>query len=160
ELERRSAFLAEVSATLASSLEPAETLATAAHLAVHHFADWCMIELSEEGGGAVAGAHPDLEEALAAIARDYPTQPGEDSLARRRLAGGRAQLVADCAERPGDFATARDARHGALLARVAPASALAVPLRARGVTLGVLTLAWVSAGQTYGAEDLALSEEL
>src|SRR5262245_12281590 len=52
-LERRSAFLAEASATLAFSLEPVETLATVAHLAVHHFADWCAVDLgiSELGPG-------------------------------------------------------------------------------------------------------------
>src|SRR5262249_17386086 len=44
-LERRSAFLAEASAALALSLEPAETLAMAAHLVVHNLADWCAIDL-------------------------------------------------------------------------------------------------------------------
>ena len=155
-LERRSAFLAESSATLASSLEPAETLATVAHLAVHHFADWCSVDLAggDLGAGTVAAADPDLEPVLAEIQARYPPAPGIGSLAERALAD-QAVLLKDGEA----FASARDERHARLLAHVRPVSALAVPLRARGQTLGVMTLAWVRPGQKYRPEDLALAEE-
>ncbi len=154
-LERRSAFLAEASATLASSLEPGETLATVAHLAVHHFADWCAVDLvgGDLGAGTVAAADPDLEPVLAELQDRYPPALGALSLAGRAL-GGDACLLD---ERP--FAVARDERHGKLLARIAPSSALAAPLKARGVTLGVITLAWMRDGERYTAEDLSLAEE-
>jgi signal transduction histidine kinase len=162
-LERRSAFLAEASATLASSLEPAETLATVAHLVVHHFADWCTVDLvgpaNEEalGPGTVAAADPDLEDVLSEVQRRYPPRPGLDDLSGRALHLGQPVLCADCASDP--FAVARDARHRLLLARLAPRSAIAVPLRARGQTLGVMTLAWAKSDRGYTAEDVALADE-
>jgi signal transduction histidine kinase len=66
-------------------------------------------------------------------------------------------LCADTTTDP--FAVARDARHALLLARLAPRSALAVPLRARGQTLGVMTLAWSKTVRQYTAEDVALADE-
>jgi signal transduction histidine kinase len=157
-LERRSAFLAEASATLASSLEPAETLATVAHLAVHHFADWCAVDLSVEAGmgpGTVAAADPDLEDILAEAQARYPPSPTSECLAGRVLKSSEPQLLGAGVA----FATARDERHRQLLARIAPSSALAVPLKARGQTLGVLTLAWVHGGHQYRGDDLALADE-
>ena len=163
-LERRSAFLAEASATLASSLEPSETLATVAHLAVHHFADWCTVDLLGAGGdidalgpGTVAAADPDLEDVLAEVQRRYPPRPSIDDLPGRTLALGQPVLCADCDESP--FGAPRDARHEQLLARLAARSALAVPLRARGQTLGVMTLAWSKTPRRYTAEDVALADE-
>jgi len=161
-LERRSAFLAEASATLASSLEPAETLATVAHLAVHHFADWCSVDLiavgdDKLGPGTVAAADPDIEDVLAEVQARFPPRPGLDDLAGRALSLGQPVLCADTTTDP--FAVARDARHALLLARLAPRSALAVPLRARGQTLGVMTLAWSKTVRQYTAEDVALADE-
>jgi len=77
----------------------------------------------------------------------------------RALALGWRQPVL-CADTTTDpFAVARDARHALLLARLAPRSALAVPLRARGQTLGVMTLAWSKTVRQYTAEDVALADE-
>jgi len=105
------------------------------------------------GAGTVAAADPDLEPVLAELQDRYPPALGALSLAGRAL-GGDACLLD---ERP--FAVARDERHGKLLARIAPSSALAAPLKARGVTLGVITLAWMRDGERYTAEDLSLAEE-
>ena len=161
-LERRSAFLAEASATFASSLEPGETLATVAHLAVHHFADWCSVDLLasvDEGllAGTVAAADPDLEDVLAEMQARYPLRAGPDDLPGRALLLGQPVLCTDCGTDP--FASPRDLRHHQLLSRLAPRSALSVPLRARGQTLGVMTLAWARSDRRYNAEDVALADE-
>jgi signal transduction histidine kinase len=155
-LERRSAFLAEASATLGTSLELGDTLVTVAHLAMHHAADWCAVELAAGlGPGAVAAADPELEPALTELVASYPARREPASLAGRALTG---QALVLGPNEP--FAPARDARHERLLAHVAPSAALAVPLRARGQTLGVMTLAHTRPGARYGASDLALAEEL
>ncbi|HEV7589124.1 MAG TPA: MHYT domain-containing protein, partial [Longimicrobium sp.] len=59
--ERASAFLAEASRVLASSLDYETTLKTVARLAVPELADWCAVDLLAEGGGVqrVAVEHPD-----------------------------------------------------------------------------------------------------
>jgi signal transduction histidine kinase len=158
-LERRSAFLAEASATLGSSLEPAETLATVTHLVVHYFADWCTVDLASEAGlgpGTVAAADPELEDVLAELQRRYPPSRDSDCLPSRALAATEPRRLEDSAP----YATARDDRHRQLLGRIAPVAALSVPLRTRSQTLGVLTLASTQPGRRYGNDDVALAEEL
>ncbi|HEU4747520.1 MAG TPA: PAS domain-containing protein, partial [Gemmatimonadaceae bacterium] len=61
--ERRSAYLSEISAALAGSLDVRVTLETVARLAVPQLADWCFIELVEENGAIrpAAIAHRDPE---------------------------------------------------------------------------------------------------
>src|SRR5262249_17645537 len=49
---------------------------------------------------------------------------------------------------------------GAILGGVDARSAICVPLRAQERTLGALTLARTQSGETYGADDLALAEDL
>ncbi len=164
-LERRSAFLAVASATLASSLEATETLATVAHLAVHHFADWCCVALvgaaaeGELGTGTVAASDPITERLVAEMQRNYPPEPGDTSLAGRALAIGEPLLMSDCRNANPPFALPLDERHVEILEGLAPRSAMAVPLRARGQALGVMTLAWVKPGRPYTPEDLALADE-
>src|SRR5262249_4516906 len=138
------------------SLEPVETLATVAHLAVHHFADWCAVDLaiSELGPGKVAAADPDVEAILAEMRESYPPVRGGAGLTERAMTG--QALLLQSGE---PFGVPQDDRPARRLARVAPAPALAVPLRARGQSLGALTLAWVRPNQHYAAEDLALAEE-
>ena len=43
---------------------------------------------------------------------------------------------------------------------LAPTSVLAMPLRSRGRTLGVLTVAFVSSGRRYSVADLPLANDL
>src|SRR5262249_7173269 len=125
-------------------------------LAVHHFADWCSVDLAVSGlgPGKVAAADPDLEPILADLQESYPAKRGGDGLTERALTGQSLLLE------PGQlFVKPRDDTHARLVARVLPTSALAVPLRARGQTLGALTLAWVRRDQSYTIEDLGLAEE-
>src|SRR5256712_8107676 len=59
--QRRLAFLAEASTVLSASLEYEATLKTLARLAVPELADWCFVDVVDEGGRArrVAVAHLD-----------------------------------------------------------------------------------------------------
>ena len=58
--EAKLRFLADASAELASSLDYESTLRAVAHLAVPRFADWCVIQLLEDGVlRTLAVAHPD-----------------------------------------------------------------------------------------------------
>ncbi len=49
--EQRSAFLAQASAVLASSLDYEQTLRNVAQLAVPDIADWCAVDLADGEGG-------------------------------------------------------------------------------------------------------------
>jgi PAS domain S-box-containing protein len=166
-LRRRSeetlAFLAEASHILAASLDYDSTLATLASLVVPRLADWFIVDLAEEDGTmrrvASAAAQPEKQLLLDELARLYPPTAESPQPAGRALArGGTVHL--------GGFtpqvirATTRDQRHFELITKLDPRSAIAVPLVARGRTLGALTFAWSESGRRYQDADLTLVEEV
>jgi hypothetical protein len=76
--ERHSAFLAQVSDVLASSLDYEQTLRNVAQLAVPDVADWCAVDLFDQDGDRqpVAVAHVDPQRLkLAEELRQY--EPGD-----------------------------------------------------------------------------------
>jgi PAS domain S-box-containing protein len=56
--------------------------------------------------------------------------------------------------------TVRDERHLELITKLAPRAAMAVPLVARGHTLGALTLSWSESEREYGEAEVTLAEGL
>jgi PAS domain S-box-containing protein len=166
-LRRRSeetlAFLAEASHILAASLDYDSTLATLASLVVPRLADWFIVDLAEEDGTmrrvAATAARPEKERLLEELSRLYPPsaespQPAGQALAR----GGTVHIDEFTPEVI--RATTRDERHFELITKLDPRSAIAVPLVARGRTLGALTFAWSESGRRYHDADLTLVEEL
>jgi signal transduction histidine kinase/ActR/RegA family two-component response regulator len=57
-------------------------------------------------------------------------------------------------------ATCRDDRHFQLMKRIAPGSAIAVPMIARNDQLGAITLAWSRSNRRYGEDDVRLAEDV
>ena len=155
---RRAHFLSEVSGALTLSLDPRETLARLARLAVPELADWCVIDLRREDGAlervAAAHADPTRQPLAARLARDFPLETGVPSPAEEAIRTGEPVLHS-----PLDDATmgriARDPAHRGLLRALGTHSLLAVPLVARGETLGAMTFG--CADGTYGGEDTALA---
>lgn len=159
----RSRFLAEASVLLASSLDVEETLRSLARLAVPRFADWCAVDLATEGSRLrrVVVAHPDPEtERLAREAYDrYPPDPARPDPIAELVRGGRPRLVPEIGEGLLE-ATAQDAEHLALLRRLAPRSAIGVPLVARGRTLGAISFITAESGRRYGPHELDVAVSL
>jgi PAS domain S-box-containing protein len=156
----RSAFLAETSRLIGTSLDDA-TVAAVARLVAGHLADWCVIDLVEPGGtirrAAVAHADPLRAEAARALQLRYP--PGDDGPAslRQALAQGRpvvASPTPDEVER-----RARSADHLRLLRALGLRSLMVVPLIAGGRIVGAVTLVR-GGGAAYGDDDLGIAEEL
>ncbi|HET9251722.1 MAG TPA: GAF domain-containing protein [Candidatus Eisenbacteria bacterium] len=150
-------FLAGASAALDRSLEYEETVRRLASLTVPRLADWAVLEVLDESGtlrpGAVVHRDPALDETVSRLfevlsvpARAEGVRRVPSSPARRTRA---AEILGD--------ATASDPRTGPLLQRLGLVAALAVPLRARGRLLGLLTL--VSSERLYEERDLALAED-
>src|SRR5207247_1007375 len=73
------AFLAEASATLSASLDYHRTLAQVARLAVPRLADWCGVEMVDEGGAlrqlAVAHVDPAKVRLARQFRKRYPPHP-------------------------------------------------------------------------------------
>jgi len=161
--QRRSAFLAEAGTTLSGSLDPVATLAAIARLVVPRLADWCLVDLvpdtenGDEAEAVVAHADPQIETWLRQARRDHPIDPSASEGPGHVLRTGIGRLYPSPAGSLPAVIGGADA--GALAAGQAVGSLLAVPLTARGATLGVLTLG-TNRQDGYGASDLQLAEEL
>ncbi len=160
--ERRAAFLAEAGVALTSSLDYDETLTKLVQLAVPTLADWCFIDVVDEGGRArrlaVAQADPaksDLAEKL----RRFSAAPGNDTPQARALQpGGSSFLVADASGELDQLATDPEAR--ALLGQLSARSLMVIQISCRDRFLGTLTLVSTDSGRRFGRDDLDLAEEL
>lgn len=163
QAEQRSRFLAEASGVLAASLDAETILGSIARFTVPAIADLCIADLEDETGEVhrveVAHGAPALADAARLVARGERRQPDEHSLVARVLRERQPLLVPDlrAAELPpldlGADAPLDAAAHGLR-------SLLAVPLVARGHTLGALVLLGGDARAPFGDDDLAVAREL
>jgi signal transduction histidine kinase len=160
---RRFAFLAEASGILASSLDYETTLSSVASLAVPYFADWCEVDLLDAEGGMhrleVTHADPEKQRWGREMIRRYPLNPRSDQGATRVMRTGEPALRTEITE-AALRAYARDEKHLNLLRQVGMRSYLAVPLSARGRTLGALSFVMAESGRTYTEDDLPFAIEL
>ncbi|WP_273843641.1 PP2C family protein-serine/threonine phosphatase [Rubrobacter calidifluminis] len=146
---KRLSLLASAGAMLSSSLEYAETLHTITRILVPELADWCLVDVEENGVvRQAAEAHADqrLEALLHALrnGRDLEGTAREVWDDLPRLYSG---------EEPGDDLKG-------LPDELRPRCCIRVPLLARGRMLGAMTLAATRQGFSYDEEDLALAEDL
>ena len=156
-------FLAETGHILAATLDYDTTLSNLAALVVPRLADWFIVDLAQDDGTmrrvVVAAARPEKQALLEELSRSYPPRTGSPQPAALALErGGTVHFPEFTPESL--RATTRDERHFELMAKLDPRSAIAVPLVARGRTLGALTFAWSESGRRYEDTDLALAEEV
>ena len=149
--QRRLDLLSDV-ANAATSPDSEAAIGRIAELIVRDFGDWCLVDLAEEGAPlkrlAVARAEPRNGET------DGVPQQEPDDAVREVVDSGNPQIVPALGERsngqePGQFLGGIDTR-----------SLICVPLRARQRSIGAITVARTDRGQTYGADDLALLEDI
>jgi len=157
----REHFLSRATDTLMSSLDYEETLSNVAWLAVPEIADWCVVDLLDSGGSRrrVVVAHTNREKlALAEELRRYERE-GQESGVMRVARSGVAELYADVSDQM-LVDGARDERHLELLREVGFRSAMIAPMRARGRTLGVMTLVTAESLRRFDSSDLEFAEQL
>ena len=155
-------FLADASTELASSLDYQATLAKVARLAVPTFADWCAIDVVDDGRlHRVAVEHVDPAKVQLAIdlAERYPSDPDAPNGAWHVMRTGQSELIHEITDEM-LAAGVKDEEQLRIALDLQLRSALTVPLVARGRVLGVIS--WVSAEseRLYGEDDLALAEDL
>lgn len=158
ESTRRLAFLAEASRTLAGSLDPEMIVRSLTKLAVPFLADLAGVTLQGE-------VRPNLwnefawesfpERALHTAPSCSPEEPCEElrSAVERVLATGHIEAL-EKMEVPFPINAQQTTPRPTLRC------ALVLPLRARGRTLGALTVAQGPSGRSYGIDDIALAEDL
>jgi PAS domain S-box-containing protein len=157
------AFLAEASTVLASSLDYHMNLMTVAKLAVNRLADWCAVDVVDENNGfhRVALTHRDPQRADWAreFQKRFSSNPAAPHGVAHVMRTGRAKIYTDIPDSM-LIALAQDAEHFKILQELGLASAMVVPLMARGRTLGAITLASENPARRYTESDLHFAEEL
>jgi GAF domain-containing protein len=160
--EAKLRFLADASAQLASSLDYESTLKAVARLAVPQFADWCHIQLLQDGVlRPIATGHPDevLESRIVELQQRYPPDPDAKHGSYQVARTGEPELVPEITDVMLVLA-AVDEDHLHALRQLQFRSALRVPLTVRGSVLGVVT--WVAGeqGRRFSHDDLAFGMDL
>lgn len=161
--EEQQRFLADAGTALASSLDYRKTLQRLARLAVPTLADFCIVDVLVEGDRiqrvAVAAADEDSQSVLEELRHRFPPALESREPAARALREEKPVLIGELT--PGSLATStQDEQHYELAQRLAPSSAIAVPLVARGHIVGAITFVRAESGRRYTAADLPLAEEI
>src|SRR5262245_10726087 len=157
------AFLAEASTVLTSSLDYHTNLMVVAKLSVNRLADWCAVDVVDDNEGfhRVALVHRDPQRSD--WAREFQKKFSTNSAAPHGVAHvmrtGKAKIYTDIPDSM-LIALAQDAEHFKILQELGLASAMVVPLVARGRTLGAITFASENPTRRYTESDLNFAEEL
>ncbi|HVR62919.1 MAG TPA: PAS domain S-box protein [Polyangia bacterium] len=154
-------FLAEASATLASSLDFESTLAKVADLAVPRIADWCGVEILAADGSleqlAVAHVDPSKRELAKEWRRRWP--PPRESVPYQVVKTGQPQLIGEITDAMIEAGTP-DPEQRRLAYQLGLRSAMIVPLIVGEVPIGALSFITAESARRYGAEELILATEI
>jgi PAS domain S-box-containing protein len=154
-------FLADSSAVLARSLDYRTTLAGLARVALPHLADWCVIDVLQEGRLVrIEAAHHDpAVDPLVQCLKGFPPEAARAHPSVTVVETGEPELIEDVSDALIQ-AIASNEEHAQVLRQLEPRSLLVVPLVARGRTLGALGLFSARPGRRYGPDDRLLAVEL
>ncbi|MFC0679673.1 ATP-binding protein [Lysobacter korlensis] len=159
---RRLALLAAAGELLASSIDYAQTLQDVARIAVPAMGDLCVVDIVEDARlhrTATVHVQPHKQALLERLVRLHPTVEGSPTPAARALATGRTDWLETVTPEVVAAHTIDD-EHARLILEVGMRSHLAVPMVARGTTVGVISLGITESDRRYGPDDIALAEEL
>lgn len=161
--ERRSAFLAEASELLSSSLNYETTLASIARLAVPRLADWAAVDMIRPDGEIKRLAVEHVDPTKVALAHElwerYPLREEDAAGVRKVIATGESEFYPEITDEVLQ-AIAHDEEHLRILRALDLRSGVITALSARGRVLGAITFVMAESGRVYTREDLALAEDL
>ena len=156
-------LLVEAGAVLATSLDLTTTMKQVADLTVPRLADLCVIDLHQEDGEirevAVAAGDPSLASALEELRARHPLDPSGKHPVARVIRSGEPLLLE---EMSGMLlrSFAQGDEHARFMIEHQYRSAVVTPLRARGRTLGALSLLRLGDSPRYDDGDMELASEL
>jgi PAS domain S-box-containing protein len=161
-IEDAQQFLLDAGAELSSSLDYREALKRVAELAVTRVADWCRIEILEDGVPVtLVLQHADPAKVVFAeeLRSRYPSETDEEGATAAVLRTGESLVVPEITDEM-VVARAQDEIHQGLLLELGIRSFLCVPIRGRGQVLGTITLVNAESGRRFGDADARTAEEL
>jgi PAS domain S-box-containing protein len=155
-------FLAESSRLLTASLDYQTSLNSVARMIVPLQADWCAIDLRAEEDEirrvAFAANSPELERIEREILYRYPLESNLPFCGREILTTGKPIFHQELADALLE-AEAIDAEHLALLRARQLRSLVCVPLEARGVIIGAMSLGMTDSGRHFDEQAIKLLED-
>jgi len=161
--QQQSAFLAEVSAVLSSSLEYEQTLQSVANLAVPYFADWCSVDLLNDDRTIerVAVAHSDPEKVKFAweLAQRFPRHLDDGYGVSKVMQTGEVEIAIEITDEQ-LVAAVQNAEYLEILRVAGLKSSILAPLQARGRVLGSISFVFSESDRRYRPEDIALAQDL
>jgi PAS domain S-box-containing protein len=164
DLRKRMTFLAEASQLLASSLDYNQTLRRLARLCVPRLADWCAIDMLGPNGEIerLAVAHEDPEKVRWAyeLQERYPPDPDAEYGVANVLRSGEPEFLPSIPPELLDAAIGDDEELRTIVDELGLTSSIAVPLNARGRTLGALNLITAGTHPPFAQADFELALEL
>ncbi|WP_078888018.1 SpoIIE family protein phosphatase [Streptomyces sp. NRRL S-118] len=165
---KRLNLLYDAGVGIGTSLDVVRTAEELAEVAVPRFADFVTVDLADAvlRGEEPTGTGADMRRtAVAGIRHDHPLYPRGRMIGflpstpqARGFGSGRAELVPHLSQAPGW--QAQDPERAGRIVEYGIHSLIAVPLKARGVVLGVANFWRSEKPEPFEEEDLALAEEL
>jgi diguanylate cyclase (GGDEF)-like protein/PAS domain S-box-containing protein len=155
-------FLAEASKILASSLDYETTLTAVAKLVSPRMADWCAVDLLEEGALrrlAIAHIDPAKIKLAAELMDKYPTPLDAPHGTPKVIREGNLEFYPEVTDAMLQGA-ARDEEHLRIMRELCFKSILIVPLLADGKPFGAITFVNCETDQTFTAEHVQLASEI
>jgi len=160
--ERVQSVMSDIGERLIDAFDIDTALSNAARAAVPALADWCVIDVLEDGGlkRVAIAAMDSREEAAARKYSDaYPVDLNGASAIARAARAGKVSWVSEVSE--ADLGRlAGDATHLQMLRELRVRSYLVAPMLSRHRVLGTLTFANTGPGRRFSAEDVHIAEEV
>jgi len=156
-------FLADATAALNSSLDYRATLKTVAELAVPRLADWCVVDIREDGElQRVALAHSDPRRLhlVQELTAKRPPRLDAPLGSGKIISTGQAELYEELPEDLLIASAEGDVELIRAIERLELRSLLGVPLIVNGKTLGAIVCVMAESRRRYTKEDLGTLTEL
>ena len=161
--QQQSAFLAEVSAVLSSSLEYEQILQSVAKLAVPYFADWCSVDLLNDDRTItrVAVAHCDPQKVKFGweLAQHFPRHLNDGYGIAKVMQTGQVEIAIEITDEQLVSAVS-NTEYLEIIRGVGLKSCIIAPLQARGRVLGSIKFVYTESDRHYRLKDIALAEDL
>lgn len=161
---QRSAFLAEATQVLVSSLDQEEVLERIARLAVPQVSDWCVIDLTHDSTDAlrrvIAHRDPTVEAKLKALNTKFPTTLAAEGGSAEVIRSGRSYLVSRLNDEAIAGRIQRHQEYADFVRELGPCSYMSVPMSVRNHTIGAISFLSTDSKRHFTEADRALAEEL
>jgi len=158
----RARLVDETGAVFAASIDTDATFDALAALLVPRFADYCIVDMIDEGPlrqVVITHRDPERERLLRELRRRYPPNENAAHPVSQVLETGRPYLVEDAREAE-LVRAAVDEEHLDLYRQLEATSYIVVPLAARGRLLGTISLGTGESRRQFTPADLSLAHEL